>query len=125
MAWLLPWVLLFFFLIFCGMFILVWYATRMQDKALQDILHQQRAMRLELDRLATALDALLADRPLNEDEGEPGATRPDTVVPPEAVPGLDRLLLGPDADRTRAVRPPADAAPGLAPAADGLPDLKL
>lgn len=122
MTWLIPWALLFFFLIFCGIFLLVFYSTKTQDRALQDILHQQRAMRMELDRLASALDALLADRPLRDDEDEsaPGATRPA-----EAVPGLDRLLLGPAGDQAR---PGQDAMPGALRAPnvpDGLPDLKL
>ncbi len=129
MIWLFPWALLFFFLVFCGIFILVFYYTKTQDRAIRDIMSQQRAVRLELDRLATALDALLADRPLNEDE--PDATG---VIQEEAVPGLDRLLLGPSAGK--AARPAPDAAPAVSSMASasvvtadsgaaGLPDLKL
>ncbi len=129
MIWLFPWALLFFFLVFCGIFILVFYYTKTQDRAIRDIMSQQRAVRLELDRLATALDALLADRPLNEDE--PDATG---VIQEEAVPGLDRLLLGPSAGKS--ARPAPDAAPAVSSMASasvvtadsgaaGLPDLKL
>lgn len=124
MTWLFPWVLLFFFLFFCGIFILVFYYTKTQDKALQDILFQQRAVRMELDRLATALDALLADRPLTEDEND---ERPASAG--EAVPGLDRLLLGPAADgsvaKARPGRPAPSATQTPSTLADGLPSLKL
>lgn len=109
MSWLFPWILLFFFLFFCGIFILIFYYARTQDKAVNAILHQQQAVRMELDRLATALDALLADRMVDEDEEEPDAGAENRV------PGLDRLLLGP-------------SAPAPSPGAGdehGLPDLKL
>ena len=124
MMWVFPWALLFFFLMFCGIFVLVLYYTKMQDRAIQDLLRQQRAVRMELERLASSLDALLADRPLSDDQ--PDLTGP---TPPEAVPGLDRLLLGPDADRAARPAPPA-ASPAPAGAAEsggatGLPDLKL
>lgn len=125
-----PWALLFFFLMFCGIFMLVLYYTKIQDRAIQDLLRQQRAVRMELERLASSLDALLADRPLSDDQ--PDLTGP---TPPEAVPGLDRLLLGPDADRAArpAPQPSSPVSSGAAVSADtagsgggtGLPDLKL
>lgn len=125
-----PWALLFFFLMFCGIFVMVLYYTKMQDRAIQDLLRQQRAVRMELERLALSLDALLADRPLSEDQ--PDLTGP---TPPEAVPGLDRLLLGPDAGTAARSAPPAasSVSSGAAVSADaadsgggtGLPDLKL
>lgn len=113
---------------FCGIFILVLYYTKMQDRAVQDLLRQQRAMRMELERLASTLDALLADRPL--DDNEPDAAGP---APAEAIPGLDRLLLGPDTDARAKPVPPLSAPSGAAAPADtagsggtpGLPDLKL
>ena len=128
MIWLFPWALLFFFLVFCGIFILVFYYTKTPDRAIRDIMCQQRAVRLELDRLATALDALLADRPLNEDEPDASGAMPE-----EALPGLDRLLLWPSAgkpgrpapDAASPVSAMASAATPDSDAAAGLPDLKL
>ena len=118
-----PWALLFFFLMFCGIFMLVLYYTKMQDRAIQDLLRQQRAIRMELERLSAALDALLADRPLSDDEPDlTGAAQP------EAIPGLDRLLLGPDAGTAAKSAPQIAPAGSSASAADsgaGLPDLKL
>lgn len=128
MMWVFPWALLFFLLMFCGIFILVLYYTKIQDRALQDLLRQQRAVRMELERLASALDSLLADRPLNDDQPDAG-----DPASPEAVPGLDHLLLGPDAGGPAR---PAQAAVSSAPSRPaasaetahsdtGLPDLKL
>lgn len=128
MMWVFPWALLFFFLMFCGIFILVLYSTKMQDRAIQDLLRQQRAIRMELERLSAALDALLADRPLSDDQPDlAGAAQP------EAIPGLDRLLLGPDAgtaagSASQTAPAGSSGAAFSASAADsgaGLPDLKL
>lgn len=130
MIWMFPWAMLFFFLVFCGIFILVLYSTKTQDRAIQDLLRQQRAVRMELERLASVLDALLADRPLNDDEPDV-----DGPMPPEVVPGLNRLLLGPDGGTAAKPVPPAvSSGPSSLPmpadtvdsgTAAGLPDLKL
>jgi hypothetical protein len=119
MADLLPWVLLFFFLCFCGIFFWFLLSVRSQDRALYAILQQQKTIRLEVDRLAK----LLAGRaPADEADGGDGASKRDVnaspAVSPEAlVPGIDRLLLG--------SRPPEPIGPASARKAAGLPDLKL
>lgn len=121
MSWLFPWILLFFFLFFCGIFLLVFYCTRTQDRALRSILQQQQAMRMELDRLACALDSLLADRLLADEDDVPAVeSAPASSDPASAAlgRGIDRLLLKPAAAGGKA------DAPSM-PVEAGLPDLKI
>ncbi len=67
---------------------MVFFCVRNHDRALAAILQQQKSSRLELERLSRALDALLADRALLEDDADAGREA-------EALaPGVDRLLLG-------------------------------
>jgi hypothetical protein len=116
MAGLLPWILLFFLLFFCGVFFWFFFSVRNQDHSLYAILQQQKAIRLEVARLAATLDSLLADRVLAEEEPEPaeiGKNGLPAVSPERLVPGIDRLLLEP-----RAPEKPSRAV-------DSLPDLKL
>lgn len=122
MSWLFPWILLFFFLFFCDIFILIFYYTKTQDRALRSILQQQQALRMELDRLARSLDSLLADRLLADEEDEPVAGHTPVASPGDKAlgQGIDRLLLKPAAPA-----PGSGAVPPSGSAEGGLPDLKL
>lgn len=108
---------------------LMLYGVRSQERAMTAILHQQKATRMELERLALALDSLLADRMLNEDDAPGAAARQplssmehDKVKmssPESLVPGIDRLLL----ERRPQEKRSMDISHGVRNV--GLPDMKL
>ena len=117
MNWTLLWIMLFFLLFFFGIFIMVFFSSRAQGKALNTIILQQKAMCLELDRLAGRLDNLLAEREVLED----GYLLPDppdrvSAMPhrpvEEMVPGIKKLLL---------TKPTA----AKDPHAQGMPEIKI
>ena len=120
MAGLLPWLLLFFLLFFCGIFLLFFFSARNQAQALYSILQQQKVIRLEVSRLAARLDNLLSDRVLTDEAaGLPAEIANDAPAasPESLIPGLDRLLLEP--------RAPGHNASASPQRTNGLPDLKL
>lgn len=85
---LLPWLLLFFLLFFCGLFFLVFFSLRSQERALEIITRQQEGVRRELERLADSLNELVSDHELEDRDVTPSGSE-------EAAPGLERLLLAP------------------------------
>lgn len=141
----LPWMMLSFLLFFVGMFVLVYFSMRNQDKALEQIMQQQKVLRMEFERLADALDELLekhevedrdfdqASKPAPEKTRSVPSPMPSQLQPraqQQTAPaqGVERLLLGPDTSMPTP-KLPSSAHPAPVPGANsrsgGMPDLKF
>ena len=77
-------------------------------------MQQQQAVRMELERLARTLEALLAEHEVDEDSAEDESV--SGIEKEVHVPGLERLLLGGSSDSM-----PTQAKEEKS----GLPELKL
>ncbi len=118
MTWFLPWLLLFCLLFFFGMFSMIYFSVRSQDKALNAIFQQLKSTRMEVERLSNALDALLTEREFNDDDALNHAA-PSAEQAEDMVPGLARLLLGPDSPQAQRGKKNSDCQE------EGRPELKL
>ena len=117
------WIAMFLLLFSFGIFIMVFYSTRVQAKSLNIILLHQKAIRLELNNLAGRLDALLTERevlddylqtdaPVNSTAGGMGMAAGQRRQAEDLVPGIEKLLL-------------AEPSPAAKPRAGGLPEIKI
>lgn len=143
----LPWIVLTFLLFFVGMFVLVYFSMRNQDKSLEQIMQQQKVLRMEFERLADALDELLEkheveDRDFdqrkennleNKKVNKPAPELNSPAKTQASALGMERLLLGPEkkqATPAPVFAPSAPSSPSFSGSgnntrAGGMPDLKL
>ena len=95
-------VLLFFLVFFGGIFFLVNHSIQIQKKTLQTIYQEQYTVRMEVIRLAKALDSLLADREVNDLT----PVQTEAVSQVNAMPaGMDRLLLSNQGKTAKPLQP--------------------